>query len=149
MIVLAERDKEERMWIRMLMLEVRQLLKRFGDRLAIDHVNLDVGEGQILGLLGPNGAGKTTTIRCVTGLMAPDSGVIRMQGKNMAEHEMDVKRQMGVVPQDLALFEDLSAYENATYFGQLYGLRGKQLKSSVEEALAFTGLLDRTGSPAG
>ena len=126
-----------------MLVEVKNLVKRYKDVLAVDDVSLSIEEGEILGLLGPNGAGKTTTINAMIGLTKPDSGEILIFSKKFKEHELEIKRNLGVVPQDIAIFEDLTAYENLCYFGKLYGLRGSLLKERVEEALEFTGLLDK------
>ena len=126
-----------------MLVEVRNLVKRYKDVLAVDDVSLTIEEGEILGLLGPNGAGKTTTINAMIGLTKVDSGEIVIFGKDFKEYELEIKRHLGVVPQDIAIFEDLTAYENLCYFGKLYGLKGSLLKERVVEALEFTGLLDR------
>ena len=126
-----------------MLVEVRNLVKRYKDVLAVDNVSLAIEEGEILGLLGPNGAGKTTAINAMIGLTRMDSGEIVIFGKNFKDYELEIKRDLGVVPQDIAIFEDLTAYENLCYFGKLYGLKGSLLKERVEEALEFTGLHDR------
>jgi len=126
-----------------MLVEVKNLVKRYKDVLAVDNVSLSIEEGEILGLLGPNGAGKTTTINAMIGLTRADSGEIVIFGKNFKDCELEIKRDLGVVPQDIAIFEDLTAYENLCYFGKLYGLKGSLLKERVEEALELTGLLDR------
>ena len=126
-----------------MLVEVKNLVKRYKDVLAVDNVSLSIEDGEIFGLLGPNGAGKTTTINAMIGLTRADSGEILIFGKNFQDHELEIKRNLGVVPQDIAIFEDLTAYENLCYFGKLYGLRGSLLKQRVEEALEFTGLLDK------
>ena len=126
-----------------MLVEVKNLVKRYKDVLAVDNVSLAIEEGEILGLLGPNGAGKTTTINAMIGLTRADSGEIVIFCKNFKDHELVIKRDLGVVPQDIAIFEDLTAYENLCYFGKLYGLKGSLLKERVEEALEFTGLLDK------
>lgn len=124
-------------------IEIKNLVKRYKDFLAVDNLNLTVKEGEIFGLLGPNGAGKTTTINTIVGLTKIDSGEIKILGKNLKQHEIEIKKNMGVVPQDIALFEELTAYENVTFFGKLYGLKGEDLKDKVEQALNFTGLWER------
>ncbi|WEK55787.1 MAG: ABC transporter ATP-binding protein [Candidatus Cohnella colombiensis] len=126
-----------------MILEVKNVIKRYRDFLALDHISFSIQEGEIFGLLGPNGAGKTTTISILSGLMGYDGGEVKFQGKELSRNEMEIKRELGVVPQEIALFEDLSAYENLDYFGRLYGLKGKQLKERIQEALTFTGLTDR------
>lgn len=126
-----------------MILEIKNLVKRYGEFLAVDNASLAIKKGQIFGLLGPNGAGKTTTINTIIGLSKIDSGEIKVFGKELWANEMDIKAQIGIVPQDIALFEDLKAYENVTFFGRLYGLKGEKLKNGVKEALEFTGLWDR------
>jgi ABC-2 type transport system ATP-binding protein len=127
-----------------MILEVKNLVKRYKNLLAVDNVNLEINEGEIFGLLGPNGAGKTTTIRMVTGLAKSDSGEIRILGKDFSGHEMDTRKNIGIVPQDIAVFDDLSAQENLHYFGRLYGLKPKELKENIDSALEFTGRACRT-----
>lgn len=127
-----------------MIVEVKNLVKRYKDVLAVDNVNLDIEEGEIFGLLGPNGAGKTTTISILTGLVRSDSGEIKIFDKSLSAKEMEIKHQMGIVPQDIAVFDDLTAWENLSYFGKLYGLKGSILKERVEEALEFTGLIDNS-----
>ncbi|WP_342437401.1 ABC transporter ATP-binding protein [Paenibacillus sp. FSL L8-0436] len=120
------------------------VVKRYDQKLTVDHVNLNIEEGEIFGLLGPNGAGKSTTISMICGLLKPDSGEIIIDGLSVAAAPLEVKKRIGLVPQELALYETMTAEENVRFFGKLYGLRGKLLKERVEEALEFTGLSDRT-----
>lgn len=126
-----------------MIVEIRNLVKRYKDFIAVDNLNIGIKEGEIFGLLGPNGAGKTTTISTIMGLVTKDSGEITILGKDMDKYEIEIKKNIGVVPQNIAIFSDLTAYENVEFFGKLYGLRGSILKERVEEALSFTGLLDR------
>ena len=126
-----------------MIVNIKNLVKRYGDNLAVDHVDLGIAKGQIFGLLGPNGAGKTTIINMLTGLTKVDGGEIYIFGKKANGHIGEVKRNIGIVPQDLAIYEDLTAEENAAFFGKLYGLKGSLLKERVAEALEFTGLTDR------
>lgn len=126
-----------------MIVEINNLVKRYKDFIAVDNLSLSIKEGEIFGLLGPNGAGKTTTINTILGLSKKDSGEVRIFGKSMDKNEEEIKKSIGVVPQNIAVFNDLTAYENVEFFGRLYGLRGKLLKERVEEALEFTGLLDR------
>lgn len=126
-----------------MLVEIKDLVKRYGEVLAVDHVNLEILEGEIFGLLGPNGAGKTTTLNMLIGLTAMDGGTINVFGKNCREHAAEVKKQIGIVPQEIAIFEDMTAAENVAFFGRLYGLRGKLLKERIDEALAFAGLEDK------
>ncbi|MBU3205056.1 ABC transporter ATP-binding protein [Clostridium algidicarnis] len=126
-----------------MIVQVENLIKRYDNMLAIDNLSLDIREGDIFGLLGPNGAGKTTLINSMLGLTKVDSGSIKIFGKDIKEHEMYVKKNIGIVPQEIALYEDLTAYENLMFFGRLYGLRGKSLKEAVESAFEFTAIEGR------
>ncbi|MNB79211.1 putative ABC transporter ATP-binding protein YbhF [compost metagenome] len=123
---------------------LRDVVKRYDQKLTVDHVNVKIEEGEIFGLLGPNGAGKSTTISMICGLLKYDSGEIMIDGLSVKEHPLEVKKRIGLVPQDLALYGNLTAAENVRFFGKLYGLRGNLLKERTEEALAFTGLSDRS-----
>jgi ABC-2 type transport system ATP-binding protein len=126
-----------------MVVEIRNLVKRYDSFLAVDNVNLNINGGEIFGLLGPNGAGKTTIINTMAGLTRIDGGEIKLFGKNLKTNELEIKKNMGIVPQDIAVFEDLTAYENVTFFAKLYGLKGALLKERVEEALNFVGLWDK------
>ncbi len=126
-----------------MILSIENLVKRYGDFLALDNVNMKIGEGEIVGFLGPNGAGKTTTINTILGLSKIDSGEIKVFGKNLKESGIEIKRNIGIVPQEIAIYDDLTAYENVSYFGSLYGIRGNLLKERSLEALKFTGLIDK------
>lgn len=126
-----------------MLVTTKDLVKRFGDVLAVDHVNLEIEKGEIFGLLGPNGAGKTTTINLLVGLTAPDSGEISLFAKKANGPSSRVRKDIGIVPQEIAIYEDLTAAENVAFFGSLYGLSGKLLNQRVEEAMAFTGLEDK------
>jgi ABC-2 type transport system ATP-binding protein len=125
------------------MLEVRRLRKRFGSLVAVNDVSLTIEPGQILGVLGPNGAGKTTTVSMIAGLLTPDSGEIRIDGKLLAGDRDPAKRKIGLVPQDLALYDELTAQDNLRFFGALYNLSGAALKSAMTSALTLVGLADR------
>ena len=122
---------------------MKNVVKRYGEHMALDHLNLNVVEGEILGLLGPNGAGKTTAIRVLCGLMNADAGSITVFGKNQSVKNLDIRRDIGLVTQEITVFNDLSAIENLRYFGGLYGLRGRELEDNVKEVLEFVGLTDR------
>ncbi|HAF99109.1 MULTISPECIES: ABC transporter ATP-binding protein [Paenibacillus] len=124
-------------------LEMKDVVKRYGSKLSVDHLNLEVQEGEIFGLLGPNGAGKSTSISMICGLLPKDQGSIKVDGISIEDQPLEVKRRIGLVPQDLALYEQMSAMDNVAFFAKLYGLRGQQLKERVEEALTFVGLQDR------
>lgn len=125
------------------LLEVQQLSKNFKENCVLDHISFHVGKGEILCLLGPNGAGKSTTINILLGLLRRDGGIISYNGKKIDRNPRAYKQKLGVVPQDLALYEELSAERNARFFTALYGLRGAKLDAAVEEALTFAGLADR------
>lgn len=109
-------------------------------------MSLTIKEGEIFGFLGSNGAGKSTTINMIAGLLRSNEGEIKILGKNIASQSKFAKRNIGIVPQDLAIYEDLTAFENVRFFAGLYGLRGTELKDRVEEALKFVGLLDKQKS---
>ncbi len=125
------------------MLSVKNLSKQYGDFTAVDDVSFAAGEGTVFGLLGPNGAGKSTTINCLSGLMPPTSGRISIAGFDVVKEGKKAKQSLGIVPQELALYEDLPAIENLIYWGKAYGLRGKALESRVREVLDHIGLADR------
>ncbi len=125
------------------MLTVEHLVKQYGDFTAVDDVSFRAVEGQVFGLLGPNGAGKSTTINCISGLLSPTSGRVAVAGHDVAKDGKAAKQSLGVVPQELALYEDLSAIENLRYWGKAYGLRGHELDARVVEVLDYIGLADR------
>lgn len=125
------------------MLAVEKLTKQYGDFTAVDDVSFDAGDGTVFGLLGPNGAGKSTTINCISGLLAPTSGRVGVAGFDIVKEGKKAKASLGVVPQELALYEDLPAIENLKYWGQAYGLRGSALDERVREVLDHIGLADR------
>ena len=124
-------------------LHVQGLRKFYGARAAVVDVSLTVRAGEVLGLLGPNGAGKSTTVGLICGLTAPDAGTITVGGVTMAQDEFAFKRRIGLVPQDLALFEDLSAIANIELFGALYDMPKDRLKARAGEVLDMVGLADR------
>ena len=124
-------------------IQVRGLHKHYGDVHAVRGIDFDVQVGEIFSLLGPNGAGKTTTISILSCLLEPSDGDAWVMGHSIREDTMAVKRAIGVVPQEVALYPDLSARENLTFWGKMYGLRGKALRERVDEVLGITGLSDR------
>ena len=125
-----------------MVIEVSNLVKRYGDLIALDHFNLNVEEGEIFGLLGPNGSGKTTAINCMLALLKYDKGSIRIFGTEMSPDAYEVKRNIGVVMQNVAVFEDLTVYENIRYFCGLYIRDRQKCEVLTQEAIAFTGLSD-------
>ncbi|MBD3923243.1 ABC transporter ATP-binding protein [Nocardioides cavernae] len=124
-------------------LVVDSLVRRFGDLTAVDEVSFRIAPGETYGLLGPNGAGKTTTISMVAGLIAADAGTVTVAGEPMTPRTTEPKRHLGLVPQELAIYPDLTGRENLTLFGRLQGLRGSELRSRVDEVLSLIGLADR------
>lgn len=130
------------------MIEVEQLRKEYGEFVAVDEVSFTARAGEIFGLLGPNGAGKSTTISCISGILEPTSGRISVMDHDVVSDGVASRKHLGVVPQELAIYEDLSATENLTYWGGAYGLRGDKLKTRVQEVLRDIGLLDRAKEPS-
>ncbi|HWC95275.1 MAG TPA: ABC transporter ATP-binding protein [Candidatus Sulfopaludibacter sp.] len=126
-----------------IMLEVTGLRKQYGSLIAVDGVSFRAGKGETIGLLGPNGAGKTTTVSMIAGLVRPDSGEVRIAGHVLRGDTDPAKRSMGLVPQDIGLYEEMSAYENLHLFGALYNLTGAALRRTIEEALDLVGLRER------
>jgi ABC-2 type transport system ATP-binding protein len=124
-------------------LECAHLVKQFGELTAVDDVSFTVAHGETYGLLGPNGAGKTTTISMIAGLLRATSGQVHVLGSEITPAANRAKGAIGLVPQDIALYPDLSALENLTFFGKLQGLSGKQLKERVDVVLDVVGLTDR------
>ncbi|MCG2807467.1 MAG: ABC transporter ATP-binding protein [Coriobacteriia bacterium] len=122
---------------------VEGLVKKFGDLAAVDHVDFAITEGEIFGLLGPNGAGKTTVISMISGLLEPTDGDVIVDGASVRKQPIAVKRVLGVVPQEIALYPTLTARENLQFWGRMYGLSGRELSSAVDEALELAGLADR------
>jgi ABC-2 type transport system ATP-binding protein len=129
-------------------LEVADLHKRYGSATALERVNFQVHEGEVFGLLGPNGAGKTTLLSILSCLLEPTSGEVRLLGRRLTLADREVRRHIGIVPQELALYGDLTARENLHFFGELYGLRGAPLRQRVNQVLEAIGLADRAGDRA-
>lgn len=131
------------------LLEVRDVQKRYGAAPALNGVSFAVAAGEMFGLLGPNGAGKTTLLSIVSGLLDADGGEVRLDGRPFRRQDRELRRLIGIVPQDLAIYHELTARENLRFFGQLYGLGGTALEGRVEEVLAAVALLDRADHRAG
>ena len=127
-------------------LEVDNLVKKYGDFTAVKGISFNIIEGEIFSLLGPNGAGKTTTISVLSTLYAPTSGDARIGGYSVSKEPLAVRQLIGVVPQDLAIYDDLTARENLSFWGQMYGLGGKALKTRIGEVLEQIGLTDKANA---
>jgi ABC-2 type transport system ATP-binding protein len=123
--------------------EIQDIHKRYGDTVALKGITFEVLEGEIFGLLGPNGAGKTTLLSLLSFLQKPTSGELRLLGQPMRHAGRDLRRHLGIVPQELAIYGELTARENLAFFGELYGLGGTDLRLRVDEVLAAVGLQDR------
>jgi ABC-2 type transport system ATP-binding protein len=128
---------------RTVVLECEGLRKAFGERVAVDGVSFTIAAGETYGLLGPNGAGKTTTISMVCGLLTRDGGQVMLQGRELDTDTVDVKASVGFVPQEIAIYPDLTARENLRFFGKLYDLSGRDLDSRIDRILDTIGLADR------
>jgi ABC-2 type transport system ATP-binding protein len=128
-------------------IEVDHLRKTYGDFKAVNDITFSAQPGEIFGLLGPNGAGKTTTISCISGLLTPTDGHIRVMGHDVVREGTAARRALGVVPQEISLYDDLSAVENLNYWGGTQGMRNPLLRERVNEVLALTGLADRAREP--
>jgi len=128
-------------------IEVAGLRKNYGDLTAVNGLSFTAPPGAIFGLLGPNGAGKSTTIGCISGLLRPTAGHIRVRGHDVVTDGLAARRSLGLVPQEIALYEEVSATENLRYWGGAYGLGGEALKSRIPEVLELCSLLDRAREP--
>jgi len=131
------------------MIEVKDIRKNYGDIEAVKGISFTVNKGEVYGLLGPNGAGKSTTISILCGLQKPSSGAVTIGGLNLFADPVAVKKIMGVVPQEVSLYHELSAVDNLMFFGSLYGLKGKERRDRVEEVLELVGLSHRTREAVG
>lgn len=125
---------------------LKDLVKRYGSQVAVDNASLEIARGELFGLLGPNGAGKSTTIKLLVGLLKPDSGRITVSGLDISTNSRQIREMLGLVPQEIAIYQNLTAFENVTFFGSLYGLRGKKLFRYGMEALEFVGLADKAAT---
>lgn len=122
------------------MIKINNLVKSYGSLVALDHLNLEIKEGEIFGLLGPNGSGKTTAISCMLALLKYEKGTVEIMGEKMAPDNYKVKQQIGIVLQNVAVFDELTVYENIDYFCGLYVKEKGRRKELVEEAIHFVGL---------
>lgn len=128
-------------------LQIEQLRKVFGELVAVDGISFEAAAGEIFGLLGPNGAGKSTTLNCVSGLLTPTAGRILVLDRDIVRVGAEARKALGIVPQDLALYEDLSARENLEYWAGACGMRGSAMRDRAQEVLEAIGLLDRSNEP--
>ncbi|WP_286905243.1 ABC transporter ATP-binding protein [Clostridium sp. UBA1652] len=124
-------------------IQLKDVTKRYDDKLAVDNISLDIEEGELFGLLGPNGAGKSTLISMICGLTKLDKGDIIINGSSIKTNPIEAKQNIGLVPQEIALYENISAIDNLKFWGKMYSLKGNLLKERIEEALEATGLKDR------
>ncbi|MCU1335017.1 MAG: Export transporter ATP-binding protein [Bryobacterales bacterium] len=129
------------------MIEVEHLRKSYGELIAVDSVSFAAHAGEIFGLLGPNGAGKTTTIGCICGLLVPSAGHVKVMRHDVVREGTAARANLGVVPQDIALYDDLSARENLAYWGGAQGMRSPKLRERIQQVLELTGLQDRAREP--
>ena len=131
------------------MLEIRSLRKAFGDLVAVDDVSFRVGRGELVAVLGPNGAGKTTTVSIISGLVTPERGEVSIGGARLRGDADPLKRRIGLVPQDVALYDELTARDNLRFFGALFGLAGPAAEASMQSVLAWVGLAERARDRVG
>ncbi|MNI31622.1 Daunorubicin/doxorubicin resistance ATP-binding protein DrrA [compost metagenome] len=124
-------------------IQLKNVTKRYDDKLAVDNISLDIEEGELFGLLGPNGAGKSTLISMICGLTKLDKGDIIINGSSIKTNPIAAKQNIGLVPQEIALYENISAIDNLKFWGKMYSLKGNLLKERIEEVLEATGLKDR------
>lgn len=125
------------------MIEIKDVTKSYGRQKVLQNVSFEIMEGELFGLLGPNGAGKSTLIDILTGIQSMDSGEIFINGKSIKTDKVEIRKHLGLVPQDIALLEELNAVDNLEYFGGLYGLAGAELKIQIEKLLEVAGLTDK------
>jgi len=124
-------------------IEIDSVTKRFDDMVAVDNISMSVAKGELIGLLGPNGAGKSTLTKMISGMINPTSGTIKVGNYSIQNQSMKVKEILGVVPQDIVLYDYLNAKENLSFYGRLYGVSGRKLKNRIEELLKFTQLHEK------
>lgn len=127
-------------------LRLEGLIKKYDNRAVVDSLSLDIRKGEIFGLLGPNGAGKSTTMNMICSLLKPTAGNISLFGMDIKKDAKKIKNKIGYIPQDLAIYDNLKAWENVELFTSLYGLKGNERKKAIDESLDFVGLLDRKNS---
>lgn len=138
--------KMEEQWMSQ-SLEVQKIRKKFGSKVALEDVSFSVKDGSCFGLLGPNGAGKSTTMKIITGIMQADEGNVNVFGMDITKSSDAIRRQIGYVPQEITLYDKISAYQNLVFFGEMYGVKGKLLKERIHIVLEQVGLLERANEP--
>lgn len=126
-----------------IILKTKDLTKKYQNKVVVDGLNLEIRKGEIFGLLGPNGAGKSTTMNMICSIVRPTAGTVELLGKNPWKQKKDVIHKIGYIPQELAIHGNLKAWENVELFTSLYGIKGETLKKTVEESLAYVGLLEK------
>ena len=129
-------------------LKTKDLTKKYGSRIVVDNLNIEIEEGEIFGLLGPNGAGKSTTMNMITGIVRPTLGSVEFMGEDFRKKHKELTDKLGYIPQELAIHGNLKAWENVELFTSLYGIKGAELKERIDESLEYVGLLDRRGDYA-
>ena len=129
-------------------IETKDLVKKYGENIAVDSINLSINKGEIYGLLGPNGAGKSTIINMLCSILKPTNGSLKLFGVDIKSQNVEMKKHIGLVPQNVAVYKDFTAYENVKLFGQLYGLKGKKLSEKIKNVLDIVGLLDKSKEQA-
>jgi ABC-2 type transport system ATP-binding protein len=125
------------------LIELKHVSKSYGDNKALNDISLTIGKGELFGLLGPNGAGKSTAIHLISALLSYENGTITIDGKDIQKDTKSIKQIMGVIPQEIALYDELTAYENLLFWGKIYRISGKELKSRCDELLKMVGLFER------
>jgi len=124
-------------------LKLTDLTKKYGNKVVVDNLNIEIQKGEIFGLLGPNGAGKSTTMNMICNIVRPTIGTVEFMGKDFRKNKKELSKHLGYIPQDLAIHGRLKAWENVELFTSLYGITGKELKERIDESLEYVGLLDR------
>ena len=124
-------------------LKTKDLTKKYGNRIVVDNLNLEIEEGEVFGLLGPNGAGKSTTMNMICGIVKPTLGEVDFLGKDFKKNRKELCKQLGYIPQQLAIHGNLKAWENVELFTSLYGIKGNELAKTIDESLEYVGLLDK------
>ena len=124
-------------------ISIRNLRKSYGEKKAVNDINFDVYEGEVLGLLGPNGAGKSTTISILASVLMADGGEVKILGHDLNKDTKQIKKELGIVPQDLAIYEDISALKNVKFFASLYDISGEKLQGNIKDALESVALYDK------